>query len=264
MVRFLKYSASEYRSLSQNSKHNFAQNHSLHIYLSNSIYSFIPKNACSTMRISIAYANGCIDNIKDFNWIHKNNQTFKANLSDLIRAEYTFVILRCPYARLASVYLDKIVSKYPPAWTYYDLIKRKMEVDDISFTEFVNSLQKKSIQNGDIHWRPQVDFLVYQKYDDYFCLEEFSKVITTLKTKINLEIIDGRNLTNHGIDKFKLLDDDFSQVRSADIAKLKQEGFCPSPKSLYSDELIEKVQKLYCNDLQLYKETINTANLMFN
>ena len=264
MVRFLKYSAVNYGALKQNKKHNFAQNHSLHIYKSNSIYSFIPKNACSTMRTSIAYANGCINSPKDFNWIHKNNHTFNPNLSDLIRADYTFVVLRCPYTRLASVYLDKFVSKYPPAWNFYDLIDRKIELDNLSFIDFVDSLQKKVVQAGDIHWQPQVDFLVYQKYDDYFCLENFSEAVTTLKSKINLSIIDARNLTNHGTDKFELIEDrDFSEVKSSDIFRLQQDGYCPSPQSLYSGDIVAKVQKLYHNDIEFYKETIGESYLMF-
>ncbi|MCC0177125.1 sulfotransferase family 2 domain-containing protein [Waterburya agarophytonicola K14] len=264
MVRFLKYSAANYNALNKNGLHNFAQNHSLHIYESNSIYSFIPKNACSTMRTSIAYANGCIDNSQDFNWIHKNNQTFRASLSDLIRADYTFVILRCPYARLASLYLDKIVSKYPPAWNFYDLIKRTTELDNISFTDFVNHLSKKPILNGDIHWRQQTDFLVYQQYDDYFCLEDFKQVIKTLNEKIGLDIIDARDLTNHGINKFELVDDEnYAQVKSSDILRLKTNGYCPTPKSLYSDKLIEKVKTIYEQDLKLYQENFPQEYLMF-
>ena len=265
MVRFLKYSASSYGALNQNEKHSFAQKHSLSIYQSNSIYSFIPKNACSTMRTSIAYANGCIDSPQDFNWIHKNNQTFNASLSELICADYTFVILRCPYARLASVYLDKFVSKYPPAWDFYDLINREMELDNLSFTNFVNRLQKKAVQKGNIHWRPQVDFLIYQEYDDYFCLENFSEAINTLKAKIDLKIIDVRNLTNHGIDQLHLIDnEDFSQIKPIDILNLKKDGFCPSPKSLYSEELISKVKNLYGDDLEFYRQHIDESNLMFN
>ena len=265
MVRFLKYSASDYGALRQNRKHNFAQSHSLHIYQSNSIYSFIPKNACSTMRTSIAYANGCIDRPEDFNWIHKNNHTFNPDLSDLICADYTFVILRCPYARLASVYLDKIVSKYPPAWNFYDLIKRNTELDNLSFTDFVETLAQKEVLNGDIHWRPQIDFLVYQQYDDYFYLENFSEVVDTLKAKIDLTIIDARKLTNHGIDRLKIIDDNnFSRVKPTEILKLKQDGYSPSPQSLYSQELIAKVKDIYSDDLELYQKYADSSYLMFD
>ena len=265
MVRFLKYSDTSYKSLQQNPKHTFAQNHSLNIYRSNSIYSFIPKNACSTMRTSIAYANGCIQSPENFNWIHKNNQTFKATLADLVRAEYTFVILRCPYRRLASVYLDKIVGKYPPAWGFYDLIERKTELDDFSFAKFVDCLTNKTILNGDLHWKPQIDFLVYQKYDDYFCVEDFDTAVNTLKAKIDVKVIDARKLTNHGLDKLKLIKDkDYSKVQAKDIFQLKQDGLCPDPQSLYSETIIKQVQKIYRQDIALYLEIFGKELLMFN
>ncbi|WP_319420502.1 sulfotransferase family 2 domain-containing protein [Pleurocapsa sp. FMAR1] len=263
MIRFLKYSASNYKPLEENAKHNFAKQHTMQIYGSNAIYSFIPKNACSTMRTSIAYANGCIDNTEDFNWIHKNNQTFNAELSDLIVANYTFTILRCPFARLASVYLDKIVSRDRVAWKFYDLIDRKIELEHISFARFVQELNNNTVKSGDQHWRSQVDFMVYKQYDDYFCLENFAEVMTTLKAKIDLEIIDARNLTNHGLDKLKFVDNDYSQVKPAKIFNLKQEGCCPSPKSLYNDELIEAVSKLYQDDIKLYQDVIEQPQLMF-
>ena len=50
--------------LPQNIGHQFAARHALNIYKSSSIYSFIPKCACSTMRLSLAKANGLIDDVK--------------------------------------------------------------------------------------------------------------------------------------------------------------------------------------------------------
>ena len=263
MIRFLKYSAGSYKPLKNNDKHNYARQHTLRIYQANAIYSFIPKNACSTMRTTIAYANGCIDSIEDFNWIHKNNHTFNAELADLILADYTFTILRCPFARLASVYLDKIVSRDRVAWEFYDLIDRQTELRDISFARFVEALKTNAVRNGNQHWRLQVDFLIYQKYDDYFCLELFSEAVKTLKAKINLEIIDARDLTNHGIDKLKPIEDDYSQAKPEKIWQLKQEGYTPSPKSLYNDELIAIVSQLYHEDILLYQDAIDQPQLMF-
>ena len=183
-------------ALRKNKQHCFAQNSSLNIYTSNSIYTYIPKNACSTMRASIAYANGCMSNPRNFNWIHQNNSTFIASLSDLIKADYTFVILRCPYARLASVFLDKIVSKFPPAWIFYNQINRKIELDDITFTSFVNQLAIKPISDGNEHWKPQIDF----NSDDYVSKQVFytskdgTKVPMIITHKRGIKL-DGKNPT---------------------------------------------------------------------
>ncbi len=112
--RLLKYAGSDYGRLRDNRKHQVAAAHALKIYKSGSIYTFIPKNACSTMRLSLAIANCCIADASSFEWIHENNETFRANLEDMVCAAYTFVILRDPFARLASYFLDKVVAQRLP------------------------------------------------------------------------------------------------------------------------------------------------------
>lgn len=119
MTGLLRYARGEEVALSQNGAHGFAAQHALVHYTSGAVYSFIPKNACSTMRYSMAIANNCISGPEDWTWIHKNNGTFVATLPELVRAPYSFVILRCPHARLASVFLDKIVDRTPELWQLY-------------------------------------------------------------------------------------------------------------------------------------------------
>jgi hypothetical protein len=82
-----RLSSASYLPLNQNSKHMFAMRHSLIVYAPNALYSFIPKNGCSTLRLSV-------DSVDDFNWIHSNNATFQSSLSEATLANYTFVVLR--------------------------------------------------------------------------------------------------------------------------------------------------------------------------
>lgn len=263
--RQLHYSAASYQFLAKNSQHQFAQAHALRIYRSNSIYSFIPKNACSTLRVSLAMANGCISNVSDFNWIHQNNDTFRADLAALIQAEYTFVILRCPFARLASAYLDKIVDTTSVTWELHDAVQRTFENEELSFRRFVNTITQPKILPSNIHWRPQVDFLVYKEYDDYFNLETFASAQNTIATKAQLPIVDARKLTRHGIDRFELLDDDnYADVLPDAIRTLKKVGKAPKPASMYDDELIAKVSKTFKKDLALYKSLFGESHLLFS
>lgn len=264
MKRFFRYSSQDYNNLNNNPKHKLAHNHALSIYESEAIYSFIPKNACSTLRTTIAYANCCIKDKSDFNWIHKNNQTFKASLSDLVRAKYTFTILRCPFARLVSVYLDKIINRNLDAWHYIDLHKRNIDIEDVTFDFFVKSMVTPKIRNGNIHWRPQEDFLVYEDYDDFFSLENFSQVEKVLRDRIGLELIDARPLTNHGTDGYNYLDGrDFHKLKPLELLNYKLNGTLPDPRKMYSDELIELVKEAYQNDIQLYQTKIGSKTLMY-
>ncbi len=264
MTRFFRYSNTTYGSLNQNKKHMFAQSHALNIYESDAIYSFIPKNACSTLRTTVAYANGCIEDEHDLNWIHYNNGTFSASLSELAKAKYTFTVLRCPFSRLASVYLDKIVSRHKVAWRLRDLLNREIGLDEISFASFVKFLLQPSIKYGDVHWRPQIDFLVYKDYDDYFSLHNFNRLTKVLKKRISVNVLDVRKLTKHGLDGLSLLDNEcFSQTLPGEILEMKKKGFCPSHKSLYNEELIDIVADLYFDDFTLYREVIGDKGILF-
>jgi hypothetical protein len=96
-------------SVAKNKNFQWSLYHSLAIYNLDSIYTFIPKNACSTMRFSIAVQNGFLDENSDKNWIHENNNTFSTSQEFAMRCKYAFVILRCPFRRIASAYLNKVV-----------------------------------------------------------------------------------------------------------------------------------------------------------
>ncbi|MCB1687048.1 MAG: sulfotransferase family 2 domain-containing protein [Halioglobus sp.] len=262
MPRLFRYSHQSYSTLRTNKQHSFAQQFALNIYPSDAIYTFIPKNACSTMRTTLAIANGCIRDSSDFNWIHQNNNTFTANLSELAKAKYTFVILRCPFARLLSVYLDKIVSRNNPAWGFVELFRRKIDIEDITFEFFVKSMSKERIKNADIHWMPQTNFLVYEDYDDYFALEDFATARDVLKDKIDLELVDARPLTKHGSDGYHKLAKRKPYKRSPlELLDYKSQGFMPSIKTMYNDELVACVKKAYKSDIALYKKKLGPENL---
>jgi hypothetical protein len=259
------FTANSFNNLNQNGQHQFCMNYAMQMFNSNSIYSFIPKNGCSTLRLSVGIANGCIDSIEQGNWIHQNNQTFKPSLLDAATAKYKFVVLRCPFRRLASVFLDKFVAKEPDAWQYRNLLQREVNLDNLTFEKFVKSLTVPSVKDANIHWKPQNLFLLYKEYDDYFALEHFGKAITTLKEKIDFDVVDARSLTAHGTDKFEMMNNkDYSQTFAFDIAVLKRAGKCPSHKALYTSELIELVKKLYADDIALYSKHCDASDLLFD
>jgi hypothetical protein len=250
--------------LNRNNSHVFAQQHALNLYSQNTIFTYIPKNACSTLRLSLAIANGCIESPDELGWIHQNNQTFVASLSELIKAEYTFTFLRCPFRRLASVFLDKIISKDKVAWSYYENTEKKIELDNLNFAKFVKSLRYTKVLMSNHHWRPQKDFLVYRRYDDYFCVEDMTSAITTLKSKIDFSIVDAREQTKHGTDGFEVIDTvNFAQYRARHLYAMKLKNTIPSYKSLYNEELIDLVASIYKEDIALYSRECDSSNMLF-
>jgi hypothetical protein len=264
MTGLLRGVGSNPATLAQNGAYQFSARHALVHYKSNAIYTFIPKNACSTMRFSLALANNCIKDESEWTWIHANNATFAASLRDLVTTPYSFVILRCPYRRLASVYLDKMISKRYEFWILQQLSNYAMSEDMLTFGDFVRYLKNNQIRRANVHWRDQVDFLVYEKYSSYFHLENFSAAKPVIEAETGIEIKDTRHLAKHGTDQYaQLSDGNFAEAPRFEIDVMQRAGDCPSHAALYSPELIDIVRDIYRNDIALFKEKFGAEHLLF-
>lgn len=269
-MALLNFAKLENSSLTSNTRHSFAASHALALYKKKSVYSFIPKNACSTLRYSIAIENGAIDENSDVNWIHENNKTFVASQEFLLTAEYRFVVLRCPYRRVASVFLDKIVGGKEPIWRLCtgrsDRIKKKFLrdklFDSLTFEGFVQRIGEMNNSDMDQHWRPQNDFLVYETYDDYFSLENFSDAVRKLNA-IGLKIHDTRNRLKHDLSEFTKTDGDYSDTPILEIRKMKESGKVPGYSSLFNEKTRRLVGEIYRDDLDLFKQKIGNSALLF-
>lgn len=264
MTGLLRYASQSHAPLSNNPKHQNAARHALVHYPTGAIYSFIPKNACSTLRLSLAVANGCIADEKDYAWIHRNNDTFAANLSEMVRAPLSFVVLRCPHARLASVFLDKIVGRERDMW---DLLRHSGEAFDpdiITFRAFVDLLKNPALLALNIHWRPQIGFLAFQDYTHWFALERFDAVGPILKNTLGLDIFDARALTQHGSDYQKTLQEGhFFDTPAWQVAEMKREHKTPHLRCFYDDALASDVAALYAQDMQLYAQHCDAHDLLY-
>lgn len=255
-LRPLKNAKKEFAPLNQNDQHTFSATYALSLYPIDAVYTFIPKNACSTLRYSIAVANGFIDDISYIEWIHSNNETFISTQREIAQAKYTFTVLRCPYSRVASSFLDYIVD----GDTYFkDLNEQRLS---INFHEFLLIIQSQERYERNEHWRNQSDFLHYEKYDDYFALELFSEAVSSLKQK-GLIVHDTRKLIKHDISSLNRIDGDFSKIKEVELKKIKDDGYAPNYTSMFSDSEIELVKDIYNDDLKLYKSLFDDKNLLF-
>jgi hypothetical protein len=256
MAHLLRYGTAVNTSiLRQNPQHNFAHLHAMQIYDSNAIYSMIPKNGCTTLRLSIAIANGVIAEPGQWEWIHANNDSFKPSLKDLALAAYRFTVLRDPFGRLVSCFLDKIVSRTADAEKFLEAAKSGTSLDDLTFRQFCHGLTRPGLLTSNIHWRPQVHFLVYADYDDYFCFEDFGRVGPLLKAVIGLDVIDARPLARHDTSRYRPAPASFSSadLTVPQIAALLKAGAAPRPDSFFDEELIGLVRETYAKDFALYR-----------
>lgn len=263
--RLLRYAADEIVPLPLNKRHAFAAGHALVAYRSGAIYSFIPKNGCTTLRLSLAIANGCIAGAGagDWTWIHNNNRTFRADLRDLATAPFTFVILRCPHARLASVFLDKFVSRRPEFWRLHAADRDRLDPETLTFRDVVALLDDPEILDLDMHWRPQADFLVYAEYDLWVPLERFGAAIGRIEKGAKLPIVDARPLAGHGTDGLEKLDGAFADTPLHELARLRRDGKVPHHAALYDAGLATSVGRIYEGDGLLYRERFGPDDMLF-
>ena len=98
---------------------------------------------------------------------------------------------------------------------------------DINFSNFVESLKDIKHNEYDIHWRPQIDFLLYDNYDDYFAFENFKDAKNILLRKIDLDIYDARDLTKHGSNMYEPIEGDFQLTNCDEISILKKSNKMP-------------------------------------
>ncbi|MAC77391.1 MAG: hypothetical protein CML66_04950 [Rhodobacteraceae bacterium] len=272
-MHMLNVDAAPAASVLKNEAFLFARRHAFAIYPQRAIYTFIPKNACSTLRFSVAVANGFLDAEADVNWIHANNDVFVASQDALGTCDYAFVVLRCPFRRLASAYLDKIVGGErhlrnvlpgPERLVYRAFGRAALarRIQAMSFEDFLSRIAGQSRSEMDEHWRPQVDFLLFRRYDDYFALERFDRARARLGEK-GLKVMDTRTRLGHDTSRLVHCEGDFAHVPAIEIKRRKDRGEVPEYRSLFSDRAIDMVREVYAEDIAFYRDRFGGDDLLF-
>lgn len=275
--RLLRYGRCSPVPLDKNAAHQLALARAISVWRHDTVFSFIPKNGCSSLRYSAALANGLIRGPEDVEWIHRNNHTSRASLRDLSLARHTFVGLRCPYRRLVSAFLDKVVNDrwrvnmlqtrpFAHRWNLphraervaRSVRKRASQVglvsqDTLTFAGFVALLETPGALALDVHWRPQVDFLVYESYDDVFRLEDMGAVAETVRAKSGFEVLDARALTGHGNEgRRRVSEGSFAHTPLRELRAMKSRMEVPAYERFYTPDLHARVGRLYHADVALY------------
>lgn len=274
-INRLRYAKQAVEGLNQNERYVFARRYSLHLYPSNAVYTFIPKNACSTLRYSLAIANGYLDETSDPNWIHSNinggSTLFKVNDYVLSTAPCTFVVLRCPYRRMVSAFLDKAVDMKMPAqrlcktvWpgisSKEEMIKALRQMTFTTFIECVCSLPREKL---DEHFRPQVDFLALENYTHWYSLEKFEEMESQLKSELQFELHDTRDRLRHDTHQYTKVMGDFSQESVENLKRLKNSKNSPDPLCLYNERTRQRVGDYFFKDIDLYCRLFVSSQMLF-
>jgi hypothetical protein len=228
------------------------------------VCTWIPKNGCSSIRYSIAKDNGAITGIEEIEWIHANNDCFNPSIKEALQAEYAFTILRNPFKRLLSFYLDKLChpQKEGSTDTSRQNAKNLFKFDsNQSFSDFINIIWEDAEKiYEDEHTRPQCDYLLYRNYDDYFALETIEEANQEIesKTKIRLEDIRTKNsiFTSKGREKCEGIN---HQSKADEIYALSILNKVPIVENMYTENMAKKVATFYMQDILLYYSEIDNG-----
>ncbi len=254
--------------LKQSKLVNYLINHESKI-----IYCAIPKNACSLFR-SIMIENS--PERKNFNpAVHNvhvlatdsNSSLRMTNFSflDPQKKYFKFIILRNPFHRLVSAYLDKIVKPDPSDLEFYvvDLIKSIHQnlgrpydpQQSISFRQFVEFLAKKEDIELNEHWRPQHTFpgIELSQFTEVISFEQLNDSIDELAQKLKLELperIPHMNQTVYSINQH------FSNTDIANFSpkQLKALPVFPCTQQFYTADLSKSISRRYAKDIAWYEQ----------
>lgn len=268
----LRFAAQSHGPLAQNKAQSFAARYALSLWRQRAIYTLIPKNACSTMRYSIALDNGLISGPEDAGWIHQNFPLWRAELRELVAADYRFTLLRCPYRRIASMFLDKVSGAEQGARLtalHPDRLSRlwfrmKKGSRRITFRSFLEQLARPGNLMAEHHWAPQNAFLIYDRYDDYFRVENMAEAAERLGNRIGLRLEDARPLTRHGPRHLQSCDDgSYADLPASALSEMRRAGQVPSHRALFDAETRTLCAALYREDIALYRAKFGAEALLF-
>jgi len=184
----------------------------------------------------------------------------------LIKNYHKIIIVRNPWRKLVSVYLDKFCtgnyylieeSKYAAKYIYdkYSL-DHKIRDDyknggGITFSQFLNYIDNHPDEMFDPHWKPQYLSMEGLSFDSIIKIEnirhDIRSVINKLGIKEDWPSIQLSNIV------YQELKDDYSIYYPQHLIKIKKEyGYFPSYKNFYTENLISLVCERYKKDIELF------------
>ena len=182
-------------------------------------------------------------------------EAFKTVNSDYFK----FVIVRNPWTRLVSTYLNLFVrlfekkrvtqlAKDSAKYIYGENDFEKYE-DSITFVQFVNYLCNTDDKYIDPHCKSQHFFLGGVKYDFIGRMENLSHDLEYIKNKLNLDLeLPKVNKTDYSLSLEKI--NNCSNLSPSQLRSL--ETGLPGYHNFYTPELIDLVGQRYAKDIEMF------------
>ncbi|TRW92930.1 sulfotransferase family protein [Paracoccus sp. M683] len=215
-------------------------------------YAKIPKNACSTVINSLGHA--IVQDRSPHQFDHHFRQPVAGSEGWPLLA-----VLRDPYERLVSAYLNKLVipSKREPfagklldaVWKHQRETERTDPLASITFAEFVKFVCARQDNALDQHWQSQTHHL--DGADPQIVLDMKNMRAGWLENPI-LSKIELRDFAPHATKSDIIIERDLSRVDGNDIASFfRVARKFPPQSAFYNARLFERVRERYAADYEL-------------
>jgi hypothetical protein len=227
-------------------------------------YCRIPKNACTLIRYGIAAKFKLIDTDKPLEaitWVNKNTEYLvkKFKDSEKIKAPNQFVILRNPFERILSSFLDRVVNRKDKI---DHLLKKKNIVLNgmVNFEKFVEDILPH-IYTENPHFVPQYLFMRKKiRYNYIIDIKNLNKMIKSgqFYDLLNIDEYQTDILSKH-TNSIKL-NMNFKNAYKMPLKEIKylNKHYISIYEKCFSNDKINKIiQNLYKKDYQIYNLTKN-------
>lgn len=175
--------------------------------------------------------------------------------------EYKYIIVRNPYNRLVSFYINKIVhqglsGEYPPKEgmkTYKSSYENEVLIPhygglytNVTFEQFLQDLKYHNPNHLERHLRPQTNNVENMTFDKIVKLENFEEDMKEVCEKLEIDYVKMINHKKPNSFPKKKFDENIFYDKLPDY--FRENGTPENINGFYNDELREIVQKLYKND----------------
>ncbi|MAQ85939.1 MAG: hypothetical protein CMH12_22555 [Maritimibacter sp.] len=191
------------------------------------LYNRLPKNANSTVTSVLRNAVGGSASQKAAKHAFTRPSRLSRAQVDALDSYFKFVIVRDPYTRTLSAYLDKIVNRRRQAKRPLRLVGKRYGTDTPSFEQFCEYLAWTGLYD-DNHWAPQVDGLVlpFAQFDHVGRFEQLGTELNFVSERLfGVAYDDPRQYGPASTRAAELVDRHYTPKARSIVAKLYRKDF---------------------------------------
>lgn len=218
-------------------------------------YTYIPKNACTSMKRTLGKGQGwwseggpSVHDMKQRHWL--------SGLAHYRSTDERIVIIRNPWERLVSAFQNRFLAKndgpseHAMRHGLSALLQPGTDRGGVSFADFIDYLSRTPGRRLDGHWRPQTDFLIggYSRMLRFEHLAEDTAFLAERGLTLERAIGHGTSVyqtdLGHGWG---------ARPASALRRQRRRKGALPTSANMYDERLHALVAERFAADVALFE-----------